>query len=62
MALESRAIFSIQQAAEYLGVSRRFVELEASRGHLNVIRLSRRCLRIRRADLEAYLATRPTAA
>jgi excisionase family DNA binding protein len=59
--LESRAILSVGQAASYLGVSRRFVELEVHRGHLAVIRLGRRCLRIRRTALETYLNTRPAA-
>jgi excisionase family DNA binding protein len=61
-ALESRAILSVGQAASYLGVSRRFVELEIQRQHLAVIRLGRRCLRIRRSALEQYLNTRPATA
>jgi excisionase family DNA binding protein len=61
-ALDSRAILSIGEAAEYLGVSRRFIELEVQRGHLAVVRLSTRCLRIRRSALETYLTARTATA
>jgi excisionase family DNA binding protein len=57
-----RPIVTLGEAAEFLEVSRRFIELEVARGHLPVIRLSPRCLRIRRSALEQYLNSRPTTA
>jgi len=54
-AIEGRQILSLNQAAELLGCSRRFLELEAARGKLTVLRPSARLIRIRRTDLDRYL-------
>ncbi|SRR5260221_10601178 len=46
---------SISQLCEWLGVGRRFVEMEIARGNLRVRRLSKRLIRIMPADIEAWL-------
>lgn len=53
---------TINEAAAELGVSRRFLEKEITAGKLPVVRLSARCIRIRRATLTAYLNAREVAA
>ncbi len=53
---------TINEAAAELGVSRRFLEKEIAAGKLPVVRLSARCIRIRRATLTAYLNAREVAA
>jgi excisionase family DNA binding protein len=57
-----KQILSLTEVAEYVGVSRRFIEAAVASGELPVIRLGRRCLRVRRDALETYLAARTTAA
>lgn len=52
---------TINEAAAELGVSRRFLEKEIAAGKLPVVRLSARCIRIRRATLTAYLNAREVA-
>jgi excisionase family DNA binding protein len=54
--IEARSILSISDAAQLLGCSRRFLELEAARGRLTVVRLSGRLIRVRRSDLDLYLS------
>ena len=51
---QSRGFLTIAEAAYELGASRRFLELEASRGRLRVLRLSPRLVRIRREDWLKY--------
>lgn len=48
-------VLTLPQVAEFLSCSRRFVEFEIQRGNLPAARLSNRCIRIRRSDLERYL-------
>ena len=57
-----KQILSLTEVADYVGVSRRFIEAAVASGELPVIRLGRRCLRVRRDALETYLAARTTAA
>jgi excisionase family DNA binding protein len=47
-------LFDLDQAANWLGCSRRFVELEIERGKLAKIMLSRRMCRIAKSELERY--------
>jgi excisionase family DNA binding protein len=47
-------LFDYDQAANWLGCSRRFVELEIERGKLAKIVLSRRMCRIAKSELERY--------
>ena len=46
--------FKVPDAATALNVSRRFLETEIKRGHLQVMRFGRRCVRIRPQDLDSY--------
>ena len=43
------------QAAKQIEVSKRFLEREIELGRLPVVRLGRRCVRVRAEDLDAYL-------
>ena len=47
--------FRIRQAAKQIEVSKRFLEREIELGRLPVVRLGRRCVRVRAEDLDAYL-------
>jgi excisionase family DNA binding protein len=60
--VHDRQILTLNDAAQLLGCSRRFLELEAARGRLTVIKLSGRLIRIRRSDLDAYLTRHQAAA
>ena len=53
-----RPILTLGEAAEFLGVSRRFFENEVTRGHISIVRLSPRCLRVRREALQQYVEAR----
>ncbi len=48
-------LLTLDEVARELKVSRRFLEVQAARGRLRRVRLSARCIRIRRADLNAYI-------
>lgn len=50
--------FTLPQVAASLNCCRRFLELQIKAGHLKVVRLSSRCVRIRPADLADYLERR----
>lgn len=52
--LVSQELLDLNQAADYLGVSRRFIELEIERGRLAKIMLSSRLARISRDELKRY--------
>lgn len=52
----SRELLTIPEVAAELGSSRRFIEQEANRGRIRVIRLSARLVRVRRDDLDKYLS------
>jgi excisionase family DNA binding protein len=52
----SQELLDLDQAADFLGSSRRFVELEVARGRLKKIRLSARLIRISRDELGRYAA------
>jgi excisionase family DNA binding protein len=52
----SQELLDLDQAADFLGVSRRFVEMEVSRGRLRKIMLSSRLARISRDELKRYAA------
>src|SRR5262245_46577455 len=55
IALDSRsALLSFEECAIALGGSRRIVEAATKRGHLAVVRLGTRCVRIERRDLEQF--------
>lgn len=47
--------FTLDEVAEMLRVSRRFLHLEIQRGKLRVIHLSKKATRVRPKDLENYL-------
>jgi len=47
--------YRLPEAAKRVGCSRRFLEKQVAAGHLIVIRLSARCVRIRPEDLAAFL-------
>lgn len=51
-------LVDIDEAAALLSTGRRTVELLLSRGELPSLLISRRCRRIRRADIEAFIASR----
>jgi len=52
--LVSQELLDLDQAADFLGTSRRFVEMEITRGRLKKIRLSSRLTRISRDELKRY--------
>jgi len=49
------ALLTVAQAAKRLQVGERTLRDCIARGHLPVVRLSARCLRIQPEDLEAYI-------
>jgi excisionase family DNA binding protein len=53
----SQELLDLDQAADVLGVSRRFVEMEIARGRLKKIMLSSRIARISRDELKRYAAS-----
>ena len=57
--MEGRRYLSQRQAAEYLGLSARFVSRETLAGRLPVIRLGEgKALKYAREDLDAYMRER----
>ena len=50
----SQELLDLSQAADWLGVSRRFIELEIERGRLHKVLLSSRIARISKRELERY--------
>jgi excisionase family DNA binding protein len=52
----SQELLDLDQAADFLGTSRRFVEMEIARGRLAKIMLSSRLARISREELKRYAA------
>jgi excisionase family DNA binding protein len=56
MEVINRDALRIEEVAEKLNCSRRFLGQQIALGRLPVIRLSRRCVRVRPADLDDYLA------
>jgi len=50
----SQELLDLNQAADSMGVSRRFIELEIERGRLRKILLSPRIARISKRELERY--------
>lgn len=55
--LETRTqLFRIPEVAKTIQGTTRFVEREIAAGRLPVVRLSRKFVRVRPEDLEAYLA------
>lgn len=55
-------MLSLDQVAVALSVSRRTVESYVASGKLRAVRLSKRCVRVNQAHLEAFLAARETGA
>jgi excisionase family DNA binding protein len=53
----SQELLDLDQAANFLGTSRRFVEMEIGRGRLKKIMLSSRIARISRDELKRYAAS-----
>jgi excisionase family DNA binding protein len=53
----SQELLDLDQAANFLGTSRRFVEMEIARGRLKKIMLSSRLARISRDELKRYAAS-----
>ena len=53
----SQQLYDLDQSADFLGVSRRFVEMEIARGRLKKIMLSSRIARISRDELKRYAAS-----
>ena len=50
----SQELLDLDQSADFLGTSRRFVEMEVQRGKLRKIMLSSRLARISREELKRY--------
>lgn len=48
----------VREVAEKLGTATDFVRDEINRGHLPVLRLSARAIRVLEKDLDAYIAAR----
>jgi excisionase family DNA binding protein len=53
-----KILLRLREAAELAAVSERFLWAVVARGELPTVRLSSRCVRIRRADLESWAAAR----
>jgi excisionase family DNA binding protein len=51
----SQELLDLDQAADFLGSSRRFVEMEIARGRLRKTMLSRRLARVSRDELKRYV-------
>ena len=51
----SKKLLRVTEAAQVIQGSKRFVEEEISAGRLAVVRLSRKFVRIRPEDLDAYI-------
>ena len=47
-------LLRISEGAEYLSVSKRFLEHQIKQGKITVIRLSSKAVRVRKKDLDAY--------
>lgn len=54
----ARKLLNVQEAADYLGLATGTVYHMISEGRLPVIRLSKRCVRFRLEDIEAWLDKR----
>lgn len=52
---EPKEIMRIDEAAEFLGVSKGVLYHWVSEGRVPVIRISKRCIRFRRSQLEKWL-------
>jgi hypothetical protein len=50
------ALFTLPELATESNVSRRFLEMEISRGRLVAVRMSTRVLRVRSTDWDRYLS------
>ena len=48
-------LMTVPETATAARVSRRFIEKQAAAGRLRLIKLSARCVRVRRADFDAWL-------
>jgi excisionase family DNA binding protein len=53
----SQELLDLDQSADFLGTSRRFVEMEIARGRLKKTMLSSRIARISRDELKRYAAS-----
>jgi excisionase family DNA binding protein len=53
--LASPRLLRLDEVAESISTTRRFVELEIARGRLAAARLSPRCIRVRSQDLDRYI-------
>jgi len=51
-------LLRMREAAQVLAVSERTLWTLVARGEIPAVRYSRRCVRVRRADLEAWAAVR----
>ncbi len=51
----SGSLYTLDELAKLAGVSRRFLETEIRRGHLVVIRMSTRVVRVKAGEWERYL-------
>lgn len=52
----TKKTYRVEEAAQAANVCKRFLEMKIKSGDLAVIRLGRRCIRIREQDLDAWLA------
>lgn len=52
------ALMRVKEAAQYLAMSPRTVATLTARGTLSAVRFGKRCVRYRRADLDALVAQR----
>jgi excisionase family DNA binding protein len=55
-------LVELKEAGAVLGVHERTLRAWAAAGKFPVVRLSRRCLRVRLSDLEAFVESRTVAA
>ena len=53
---EPKRLLFVGQAAEIAGCKKRFMDGEIAKGRIPVVRLSRKIVRIRTQDLDAYIA------
>ncbi len=53
-------LLSVAQVAEMTGLCHRTVRLHIEAGKLRAIRFGRRCIRVREADLEAWIQSHTT--
>ena len=55
-----RTFMTVAEAAGRLGCTRRFLELRIADGELKIVRLSRRLVRIRVSDFDAWIESLST--